>query len=161
MSTPQWMTAVALTIGMGTLMGCFQDREPPDATVSWLAPETRAAKPSDCAMPMLNAMPNADFQEIAIIEVTDDYTADDQEVLGLAQRKACETGADALAVLENKHQEEGKRLPGANAEEGKHSGPDSASSSKGNDHTPELGEEGHRARFFNGAAIIYKTAPLN
>jgi len=95
---------------LATLSSCAAQKDPPESTVSWLAPQTRAAKPFDCPLPTLSALPNADYQEIAIIEVSDDYNADNQEIYGLARRKACETGADALVVLEDQRQQRAKPL---------------------------------------------------
>jgi|SRR5579883_134363 hypothetical protein len=151
-----WIAALAGSLGI-MLAGCGQQREDPEVTVSWLARETRAAKPADCAMPTLTALPNADYQQIAIIEVTDDYHADHQEVLDLAHRKACETGADALVVLEDKRQEEGQELPGTSA--GSPAMPSAEDAKPAQEHVPGIGEEGHKGWFFNGVAIIYKTPP--
>jgi hypothetical protein len=150
--------AMAVLALIATMMvsGCGSQKDPPEATISWLAPQTRPAKPVNCAMPMLDSMPNADFQQIAIVQVSDDYDADDQEVISLARRKACETGADALVILENERQEEGKPLPGYSAEEGKDLGPETGINIREREHTPEVGEVGHKGRFLNAAAIIYK-----
>jgi hypothetical protein len=150
------ITFVILILTLAPLPGCGSQKEPPDATVSWLAPQTHAAKPADCTMPMLSALPNSDYQEIAIVEVTDDYDADDHEVMTLAHRKACETGADALVILEDQKQKRGKPLAGFSAEEGKDIGPDSGANVRSREHEPELGEVGHRGRYLNAAAIIYK-----
>ncbi len=99
-------------------------------------------------MPLLKQLPNTDYKQIAIIEVVDDYNADDAEVEGLARRKACETGADALVILEDKHQKSGYEYnsPGASATAG---------------HTeqkaPDIGEAGHKGRILNAVAIVYQT----
>lgn len=152
--TSRWITGAAFAGALATLGGCAAQKDPPESSVSWLAPQTRAAKPFDCPIPTLGALPNADYQQIAIIEVTDDYNADNQEVYGLARRKACETGADALVILEDQRQKRGKPLPGSSASEGKGAGPEAE--------TPEVGEVGHKGRVLNAVAIIYKnpgTAP--
>jgi hypothetical protein len=49
-------------------------------------------------------LPNRDYQQLAIIQVTADYDTDHLDVMRLAQRKACETGADALVILEDEKQ---------------------------------------------------------
>jgi hypothetical protein len=100
-------------------------------------------------MPMLTALPNADYQQIAIIEVVDDYNAEAQEVEGLARRKACETGADAVVILENQKQKLGTSSapPGGRA------------AAHADDHEPEPGEVGHKGRILNAVAIIYRNAP--
>jgi len=153
----RWITGAAIAGVVAILSSCTAEKDPPETTVSWLAPQTRAAKPFDCPIPMLSAMPNADYQEIAIVEVTDDYNADNQEVYGLLRRKACETGADALVVLEDQRQERGKPLPGNSADEGKDVG-DTGVNVSSREHNAEVGEEGHKGRILNAVAIIYKRA---
>lgn len=97
-------------------------------------------------MAMLSALPNVDYQQIAIVEVSDDYDADQQEVNGLARRKACETGADALVVLENTRQKEG----GADGPAGR-----SIVVGENIHNVPSVGDTGHKGRYFDGVAIIY------
>lgn len=135
--------AVALAGVLAILGGCAE-KEPTESSVSWLAPQTRAAKPLDCQMPMLNALPAADYQQIAIVEVSADYNAGDPELYDLARRKACETGADALVILEDQRQ--------------KHGAPDSPTDPRQQQHTPEVGEVGHKGRYLNSVAIIYTTS---
>ena len=142
---------------IATIAGCSAEKDPAEATISWLAPQTRAAKPTDCAMPLLSEMPNAEYQQIAIVEVSDDFDADPQEAIDLARRKACETGADALVIRENQQQKRGKALPGYSAEESSLAGPETGANVRAREHLPEIGEVGHKARFLNGVAIIYKT----
>jgi len=126
--------------------GCSQ-REDPEVAISWLAPQTHAAKPADCAMPMLKQMPNTDYQQIAIIEVVDDYNADEAEVEGLARRKACETGAEAIVILESKQQKAGNE----------YTAPGSSLQGHSNDRAPDIGEAGHKGRILNAVAIVYET----
>jgi hypothetical protein len=148
----RWISGAAIAGIIATLSSCAAEKDPPETTVSWLAPQTRAAKPFDCPLPTLSALPNADYQEIAIIEVSDDYNADNQEIYGLARRKACETGADALVVLEDQRQERGKPLAGKNA------GSEASADDSSSEHNAEVGEEGHKGRILNAVAIIYKNA---
>ena len=140
-------------IAIAMLAGCAPQRDAPETTVSWLAPQTRAAKPLDCPMPMLAAMPNADYQQLAIIEVSDDYHADDAEVIGLARRKACETGADALVILENARQKLGNGVPVNPGAKVNSDSPDAQ-----DQRTPEIGDPGHQGHFLNGVAIAYPDA---
>jgi hypothetical protein len=126
--------------------GCIQQKDPPEATLSWLTPPTRAARPADCPMPILNALPNADYQQIAIVEVTDDYNAPSQEMYALAHRKACETGADALVILEDQRQELDKSEAAASGQSARQQAAD----------LPEAGEAGHKGRILNAVAIIYR-----
>jgi hypothetical protein len=126
--------------------GCIQQKDPPETTLSWLARPTRAAKPADCAMPMLKALPNADYQQIAIVEVTDDYNAPSEEMYTLAHRKACETGADALVILEDQRQELDKSEAAASGQSSRQQAAD----------MPQAGEAGHKGRILNAVAIIYR-----
>jgi hypothetical protein len=134
--------------------GCGGQKDPPETAISWLAPQLRAAKPADCSMPLLSQLPNVDYQQIAIVEVSDDYDADPHEVTDLARRKACETGADALVILENQQQKRGQPLPGFSAEEGKDVGPESGANIRAREHAPEVGEVGHKGRFLDAIAIV-------
>jgi hypothetical protein len=156
--TSRWISGAVIAGVLAALSSCTAEKDPPESSVSWLAPQTRAAKPFDCALPMLSALPNADYQEIAIVEVADDYNADNQELYGLARRKGCETGADALVILEDQRQERGKPLPGYSADEGKDVGPESGANVRAREHNATVGEEGHKGRILNAVAIIYKNA---
>jgi hypothetical protein len=144
-----------MLIAGAILLGCSGRTEPPEADLSWLAPQTRAAKPADCTLPVLSAMPAADYQQIATVEVSGDYDADEQELIGLARRKACETGADALVILEDQRQKRGEPLPGISASEGQDIGPQSGINVRAREHVPEAGELGHKGRIVDGVAIIY------
>lgn len=147
-------TAALITvasIALATLAGCASQKDPPEATVSWLAPRTRAAKSPDCAMPVLAAMPAVEYQQVAIVEISADYNEDDQAISRLARREACQTGADALVVTEDERQ----KLGGVDHADA----PPPTKTTAGEDqHTPEIGEAGHKGRFLNAVAITY-TAP--
>src|SRR5713226_8212802 len=106
---------IILAAACMALAACAQQKDPPEATISWLAPQTRAAEPADCAIPLLSALPNTDYQQIAVVEVTDDFSASNEEVAALVRRKACETGADALVIVEDQNQKRGEALPGYSA----------------------------------------------
>jgi hypothetical protein len=77
---------------------------PPQVTVSEVEPSGRAAKPPDCNMPVLRHEPLTDFRKVAIVEGLGNVYANEADVLPLVQRKACETGADAIVVLTSKSQ---------------------------------------------------------
>jgi hypothetical protein len=147
------LSKLILGIGSAGLLisvaGCFQQKDSPETTVSWLAPQTRAAKPADCSMPTLSALPNGDYQQLAIIEVADGYNASNQEVYDLAHRKACETGADALVILEDRHQQV-EISPQA---------PD-LSPSQQQWLDPEVGEADHKGRVLTAVAIIYRNSRI-
>jgi hypothetical protein len=145
----QTVTWIVLTAGFAMLSACAQQqKDSPQATLSWIVPQTRAAKPADCPMQMLSAPPNVDYQQIAIVEVFDDYDADQREVVELARRKACESGADALVVLENAQQTlDGTATIGAASR--------TIVVGEGIRDQPNTGQAGHKGRFFDGAAIVY------
>ena len=91
-----------------------------------------------------------------MVEVSGDYYADDQELISLAQRKACETGADALVIVEDRRQKRGAPLPGVSATEGQDIGPQSGINVRAREHAPEVGEVGHKGTILDAVAIIYK-----
>jgi len=119
---------------------CASQTDPPEVSISWLAPVHRAAKAPNCTMPLLSALPNVDYEQLAIVEVAADYDADSLEMAKLAQREACETGADALVVLED--QKQGTTLQPMHI--GEHN-PD-----------PGVGHAGHSGRFLEELAIAYE-----
>ncbi len=138
------MTIVALA----TFFGCASQKDPPEATISWLAPRTRAAKAADCTMPVLAALPNTEYQEVAVVEISADYDEDGNEMNRLARREACQTGADALVVTEDQRQ----KLGGVDHAD---SAPLQKTAGGEAQHTPEIGEAGHKGRFLSAVAIIY------
>lgn len=141
--------AILVTVlGLATFFGCASQKDPPEATISWLAPRTRAAKAADCAMPVLAALPNTEYQEVAVVEISADYDEDGNEMNRLARREACQTGADALVVTEDQRQKLGGVDHADAAPLGKTAGGEAQ-------HTPEVGEAGHKGRFLNAVAIIY------
>src|ERR1700719_119272 len=77
---------------------------PPQVTLSEVEPSGRAAKPPDCDMPVLRHEPLKDFRRVAIVEALGNVYASEADVLPAVQRKACETGADAIIVLTSKSQ---------------------------------------------------------
>jgi hypothetical protein len=77
---------------------------PPQATLAEIEPSGRAAKPPDCAMPVLRHEPLTDFRKVAIVEGIGNVYASEADVMPVVQRKACETGADAIVILASKSQ---------------------------------------------------------
>ena len=77
---------------------------PPQVTLSEVEPSGRAAKPPDCDMPVLRHEPLKDFRRVAIVEALGNVYASEADILPAVQRKACETGADAIIVLTSKSQ---------------------------------------------------------
>jgi hypothetical protein len=77
---------------------------PPQVTITEVEPSGRAAKPPDCNMPVLRHEPLADFRKVAIVEGLGNVFASEADVLPAVQRKACETGADAIVVYTSRSQ---------------------------------------------------------
>lgn len=77
---------------------------PPQVTLSEVEPSGRAAKPPDCNMPVLRHEPLTDFRKVAIVEGLGNVFASEADVLPAVQRKACETGADAIVILTSRAQ---------------------------------------------------------
>ncbi len=77
---------------------------PPQVTLAEVEPSGRAAKPPDCNMPVLRHEPLGDFRKVAIVEGLGNVFATEADVLPAVQRKACETGADAIVILTSRAQ---------------------------------------------------------
>jgi|SRR5579863_939073 len=94
------MLALALAVA-----GCARVISlPPQATLAEIEPSGRAAKPPNCDMPVLRHEPLTDFRKVAIVEGLGNVYASEADVLPVVQRKACETGADAIVILASKSQ---------------------------------------------------------
>ena len=77
---------------------------PPQVSVADVEPSGHAAKPPDCNMPVLRHEPLTDFRKVAIVEAVGNLYASESDILPAVQRKACETGADAIVVYTSKSQ---------------------------------------------------------
>jgi hypothetical protein len=91
------LRAIALSI-VAILAGCAQVALPPQITMSEVEPSGRAAKPSDCNMPVLRTNPVTDYREVAIIEGLGNRFVSESDVLPMVVAKSCETGADAIVI---------------------------------------------------------------
>jgi hypothetical protein len=87
---------LATTLGIA---GCPKSIAlPPQVSVADIEPSGHAAKPPDCDMPVLRHDPLTDYRKIAILEGVGNLYASESDVLPAVQRKACETGADAIVI---------------------------------------------------------------
>ena len=84
--------------------GCAAVSLPPQVSVAEVEPSGHAAKPPDCNMPVLRHEPLTDYRKVAIVEGIGNRYADESQVLPAVQRRACETGADAIVILTSKAQ---------------------------------------------------------
>jgi hypothetical protein len=100
------LVRIAIIIGLTiAAAGCAHVISlPPQVTLSEMEPSGRAAKPPDCNMPVLRYEPLGDFRKVAIVEALGNRFATEADVLPAVQRKACETGADAIVVLTSRAQ---------------------------------------------------------
>jgi hypothetical protein len=144
------LTAVALLVS-----GCFElDVPAPSATVSPMTSVMRPAKAPDCPLQVLNTMPAADVEQIALVDAWGDQSANDADLLPLLKRKACEIGADAVVITSDKSQHEGDQLVGWDA--GVHSTVASKNANVSQRmHDPSVGEVGHGGHYMSGVAIAF------
>jgi hypothetical protein len=139
--------------------GCFTTKVPTEVTVTQLDTYEHAAKPPSCTMPVLDTMPLNGVRQVAIVEAWADESDTRSDVLPALQRKACETGADALVLVDSQHQNIRPELYGVNPNQERNeatSGQDTASNYINQvEHYRKVGEAGHNGFYINAVAIIY------
>lgn len=142
---------------LAVVWGCAQTEvPPPQAIVSPMVSEMRPAKPPDCPMPVLNALPTAGYKQIALVDAWGEEKVTDAGLVEIIKRKACAAGADAVVITSDHSQEEGKLLPGyAPGPHTQVGGEQSGANVSFREHQPEVGEVGHAGHYMNGIAIIY------
>lgn len=143
--------------------GCSSQKTPLVVQVTQLAPYQHAAKPPDCQMPVLNTLPLTTYDQVAIVEAWADLKDQTDDVLPALQRKACETGADALVIVNSSHQDIKNLLYQASPNESQ-SDVDSKGGGSGayireTEHTRLIGEAGHNGFYIDAVAINYHAAP--
>jgi hypothetical protein len=154
-----WAAGIAgLTLAVA---GCSSQKDPPTVEVTQLAPYEHAAKPPDCSMPILETMPLTNYEQVAIVEAWADLKSQPDQVLPELQRKACETGADALVVVNSAHQDIKNLLYRATPNEAQTDMDSKSGSATSGDyireaeHTRRLGEAGHNGFYIDAVAINY------
>jgi hypothetical protein len=149
--------------------GCLSPARvnPPIVTTTPMGTAMRPAKPVGCAMPVLDSMPLANHQQIALVDAWGDLAVKDEDLLKYLKGQACQVGADAVVLTSQNMQHEGDlqigAAPGrfgnigpgseANIEQGAHIGIDPQGGGKR--HHAVVGEIGHPGRYMNGIAIVY------
>jgi len=141
--------------------GCSAQRVPMEVDVTQLAPYVHAAKAPDCKMPVLEALPLTTYRQVAIVEAWADMKDQDNDVLPALKRKACETGADALVIINSQHQDVKHLLYGASPNEALtdttksdvYAGQGAYISEM--EHTRRIGEAGHNGFYVDAVAINY------
>lgn len=135
-----------------------QPSYPPTATVTEIEPSTRPARSPDCNMPVLRSDPTVDYQKIAIVDGWGSLKFSKDQVMDVVKRKACETGADALLVIDSTEQNtrkllyEGAPNPMRNSQ--------TADQVPGDylidrEKVPDVGSVGHPGTYVDAVAIIY------
>jgi hypothetical protein len=141
--------------------GCASQKTPLQVAVTQLGPYTHAAKAPDCKMPVLGLMPLGSLSQIAIVEIWADQKDQPPDVLPALQRKACETGADALVIINSEHQDVKNLLYGATPNQTLNdvTSHDAYASPKDYineaEHTRRIGEAGHNGFYVDAVAINY------
>jgi hypothetical protein len=143
------------------IAGCSSQKTPLQVAVTQLGPYTHAAKSPDCKMPVLGLMPLGSLSQIAIVEVWADQKDQPPDVLPALQRKACETGADALVILNSEHQDVKNLLYAATPNQtlNEVTAHNAYASPKDYiteaEHTRRIGEAGHNGFYAEAVAINY------
>jgi hypothetical protein len=106
-------------------------------------------------------MPTGAYTQVAIVEAWADLKDTKDDVLPALRRKACETGADALVILNSTHQDVKQLLYQASPNE------QLTDTTKQNvyagqgeyikemEHTRRIGEAGHNGLYIDAVAISY------
>lgn len=142
--------------------GCSSQRTPMQVDVTQIAPYDNAAKPPDCHMPILTTMPLGTYKQVAIVEAWADLKDKQSDVLPALRRKACETGADALVILNSQHQDIKHELYQASPNEQQTEETESnVYAGQGDyiaemEHTRRVGEAGHNGLYIDAVAINYE-----
>ena len=163
----------ALLATLATVIaGCGTQRVPMQVNVTQLAPYVHAAKDPTCSMPVFESMPLANYRQVAIVEAWADLKDQENDVIPALKRKACETGADALVILNSEHQDIKHLLYQASPNEtlnevtqqNTYAGQGAYIAEV--EHTRRMGEPGHNGLYIDAVAINYgktedKAIPLS
>jgi len=151
---------IALSV---VIAGCSSLKKPLQVSVTQLSPYSHAAKGPDCQMPVLESLPVKNLSQIAIVEAWADASDQPPDVLPALKRKACETGADALVIINSEHQDIKNLLYAASPNESlneitqKNGYAGQGEYIKTAEHTRRIGEAGHNGFYIDAVAIEYKT----
>jgi len=157
LSSPETRVFTAASFVAFLLAGCASHPPPPKASFTQTATFDRPPKPADCFMPVLQREPLTDHRRIAIVEAWGAVGQEDQ-VLAALESKGCETGADALVIVEDQSQANPSiakfGLPMSTQDE-----EDRMDLTQGQRHkkdlTPAIGEAGHPGYYLDSVAIVY------
>ena len=151
----------AFLIMLAAVGGCAgAGQTPPWVEVTQIAPYTGAARGPDCDIPVLRRRPMGGYRELAIVEGWSSPKSSDL-LLQQLKSKACETGADALVMLEETSQVTKPHLyrPTPNQTSEADSGADAFTEPgaylHSEEHIPKVGERGHSGYYIDAIAIVY------
>jgi len=153
----------AMSLAMGALIaGCGSQQAPLQVSVTQLGPYAHAAKGPTCQMPVLETLPLKPLSQIAIVEAWADSKDQPPDVLPALESKACETGADALVIINSEHQDIKHLLYAATPNESmndltaKSAYTETGQYIKTAEHTRRIGEAGHNGFYIDAVAIDYE-----
>ena len=136
---------------------CALPAAPPKASFTQTDAFDRPPKPDGCSMPVLNTEPLTAHRRIAIVEAWGAVDQQDQ-VLAALKSKGCETGADALVVVEGQSQLN-PHIAQFGLPETVESEEEKMDKTQGqrhkNDIAPAIGETGHPGYYLDSVAIVY------
>lgn len=156
-STARPLVLVAIASLAAT--GCASHLSP-QATVTQIATFDRPAKPADCSIPVLYNEPITDHHKIAIVEAWGDLGQEDA-VLAALRQSGCQTGADALVIVEGQSQMDQRTLKFGLPEDlqAQEEKTDSTQSERyqHNELKAPIGNSGHPGYYLDSVAIEYET----
>jgi len=157
LKTRMFSTATVVTIACLLAAGCASQSKPPRASFTQTATFDRPPKPDDCYMPVLHTEPLTDHRRIAIVEAWGAAGQEDQ-VLAALKSSGCQTGADALVLVEDQSQANPAiakfGLPLSTQDEEARMDLSQGQRYK-KDLTPKIGEAGHPGYYLDSVAIVY------
>ena len=162
-SQAQLILSLALT-GLTLLPACATaPQDPPEVDITPMETTSRAARSPDCAMPLLYNEPTAAFRKVAIVEGWANVNTSRTDLLELIRKKACETGADAVLVLQGGKQDPHKLVYGVTPNRGTEATTSGDIQYSGNpdsyldemERVPDVGEVGHPGTYIDTVAIVY------
>ena len=154
--TPAVLSILAVAAACST-----PGRVPMQVNVTQLANYVNPAKPPECAMPVLTGLPLTTYKQVAIVEAWADQKDNQADVIPALKRKACETGADALVIINSEHQDIKHFLYQASPNETlNETTQQNVYAGQGEyiktaEHTRRIGEAGHNGFYIDGVAINY------
>ena len=148
--------ATVIAIASMVAAGCAS-QPPPKASFTQTATFDRPPKPDDCSMPVLQREPLTGHRRIAIVEAWGAVGQEDQ-VLAALKSSGCQTGADALVLVEDQSQANPAiakfGLPLSTQDEEARMDLSQGQRYK-KDLTPKIGEAGHPGYYLDSVAIVY------